>query len=80
MIFRLFINLLYTSPLLALIVIAGIFFYTSSKRKNGMQGWNRNQYHRNTYSQNEQPFQYTSTSNAKKGDVFEAEYTEQEVH
>lgn len=80
-IFRLFLSLIYSQPGLAFILLILFAIFTVyNKRKNNLQGWVHGPHARANYYSNQGSTQNSHTSTSNKKDVFEAEYTEQEVH
>lgn len=80
-IFRLFITLVYSQPGFAFLLIILFAIYSIyNKRKRGLQGWVHGPRSHTTFYDNSGAAQNSYTSTTSKKDVFEAEYTEQEVH
>lgn len=81
LIVRLMMTLLYTFPELALFIIVAIVAYSFyTKRQRGFNAWNSQSHAKRPYTQNESQFRTTAEKKSNPADVFEAEYTEYEVH
>lgn len=81
-IFRLFITLIYSQPGFAFILLILFAIYSVyTKRNRKSQGWVHGPHVRSTYYNTAGATQQnTNTSTSSRKDVFEAEYTEHEVH
>ncbi|MBQ9987793.1 MAG: hypothetical protein IJP28_05395 [Erysipelotrichales bacterium] len=77
---RIISALLFASPLFAILII-GVILYALYRNKKQMQAYVNNQQHTHSYT-NYRTYEKQSdtTHTSPKTDVFEAEYTETEVH
>ena len=84
--------LFYISPILGLLAVVGIFWFINQRRKsiynqyyqNSGYRTNRNTYENtntsDSYSNDTYDTNYSQSSSTNSKDVFEAEYTEQDIH
>ena len=75
-------SLFYINPLLGLLVLIGIFWYSNNRRKTIYSQYYQkvNQQGYSNTNQNYSSYDNTNSTTVNKDNVFEAEYTEEDVH